>query len=275
MKRTTYIIFGMLLAGLVVMCGTVIYMSTLGVSDDDIFLNINGEKKTVQLPECKVLQLVADRDVIATRKNGSVKDIRMVLFSDAPLNFQPATDTNGTFSYASDMDKYMTINSIGDTVRIVFNFDKDKLEEKYKNLYWIQLRSEAMTLALPADVQRVVSNVEGQETTFRNFDCDTLSLSMRSRTNIEDSHFRALHVHAGEMNFNSGEVTNLHLYLDNVYRWNVNRDAFRIDTEYLYAHGNPRCSMEKGECRQIVWMPQSDKASLNIELKQAARVIAE
>ncbi len=272
MKRTTYIIVGMLFAGLAAVCGTVIYISALRTGDD-FFLNVGGERKTVRLPECKVLKLVSDRDVMAMRNGES--DIRLALFSDASLCFQPATDANGAFSYASDMDKYMTINSIGDTVRIVFNFDKDKLEDKYKNLYCLQLRSEAMTLALPASVRQVVSNIDGQTTTFRNFDCDTLAVSMRGNVNIENCRFDALCVRGGKLHFDSGEVTNLHLYLNHIDRWYVNRDAFRIDTEYLYAHHYEECVMAKGECRQVIWVPQSEHASLRIELKQAAKIIAE
>lgn len=45
MKRTTYIIFGMLLAGLVVMCGGIFYSSTQFFDGNDGFMDINGEQK--------------------------------------------------------------------------------------------------------------------------------------------------------------------------------------------------------------------------------------
>ena len=57
MKRTTYIIFGMLLTGLVVVCAGIFYASTQVTGWDNIFLDIKGEKKTVQLPQCKVIQI--------------------------------------------------------------------------------------------------------------------------------------------------------------------------------------------------------------------------
>ena len=66
MKRTTYIIFGMLLAGLVVVCAGIFYTSMQVTGWDNIFLDIKGEKKTVQLPECKVIQMVAIRNIITT-----------------------------------------------------------------------------------------------------------------------------------------------------------------------------------------------------------------
>lgn len=46
MKRTTYIIFGMLLTGLVVVCAGIFYASMQVTGWDNIFLDIKGEKKT-------------------------------------------------------------------------------------------------------------------------------------------------------------------------------------------------------------------------------------
>ena len=74
MKRTTYIIFGMLLTGLVVVCAGIFYASMQVTGWDNNFTDIKGEKKTVQLPECKVIQMVAIRNIITTgegRKEGN------------------------------------------------------------------------------------------------------------------------------------------------------------------------------------------------------------
>jgi uncharacterized protein YxeA len=43
MKRTTYIIFGMLLTGLVVVCAGIFYASTQVTGWDNIFLDIKGD----------------------------------------------------------------------------------------------------------------------------------------------------------------------------------------------------------------------------------------
>ena len=103
MKRTTYIIFGMLLAGLVVVCAGIFYTSMQVTGWDNIFLDIKGEKKTVQLPECKVIQMVAIRNIITTSE-GEEKGIRMPAFGELPLKITPAEVGQGTFTYASGMD---------------------------------------------------------------------------------------------------------------------------------------------------------------------------
>ena len=114
MKRTTYIIFGMLLTGLVVVCAGIFYASMQVTGWDNNFLDIKGEKKTVQLPECKVIQMVAIRNIITTGE-GEKKGIRMPAFGELPLKITPAEAGQGTFTYASGMDEFMTMNSVGDT----------------------------------------------------------------------------------------------------------------------------------------------------------------
>lgn len=53
MKRTTYIIFGMLLAGLLVICGGIFYSSTLFFDGNDNFMDINGEQKQCSCQSAK------------------------------------------------------------------------------------------------------------------------------------------------------------------------------------------------------------------------------
>lgn len=60
MKRTSYIILGMLFGGLLLMSGAIFYMSKHGVDSADCELYFTGPQKTFPLPECKVL-LVAPR----------------------------------------------------------------------------------------------------------------------------------------------------------------------------------------------------------------------
>ena len=272
MKRTTYIIFGMLLTGLVVVCAGIFYASMQVTGWDNIFLDIKGEKKAVQLPECKVIQMVAVRNIITTGE-GEEKGIRMPAFGELPLKITPAEAGQGTFTYASGMDEFMTMNSVGDTLRIVFDFPNDKLEKKYQDLYWLNLRSEEMTIALPNHVQFLQTSLEAQKMTVEGLTHDSLSLMVQDYATINDCNFRALTVQNGAWLFNTGKADNLYLHLNGIRSWNVNASSFHVDTEYLYAHGNQKCTLEKGECRQVVWMPQSEGASLNIKLKEAATVV--
>lgn len=277
MKRTTYIIFGMLLAGLVVICGGVFYGSMNTMKWEDTVLNVDGEIKTVQLPECKVVKLVMNRELIERNEpEGRINVLKIISLNDVHLTINPTSAAAGSFTYASDMDKYMTMNTVGDTLRIVFDFwGNEELTKKMKNMYYLNIHSAEMTLSLPADVQNVASNLDCNKTVLKDFDRDALSFDITGRVEVENCRINALYAYNGNINFRSGEVKDLHLYLDFIKKWSANAETFHIDTEYLYATYNKKCTLEKGESRQVVWKPLSEKASLNIELKEAARVVVE
>ena len=57
MKRTTYIMIGMLVTGVAMVCGLMFYVVDRNVTQKDNFMEIGGERKTVQLPSCRVLKL--------------------------------------------------------------------------------------------------------------------------------------------------------------------------------------------------------------------------
>lgn len=268
MKRTTYILFGMLLAGLLVVCAGIFYVSTQVWVRDDNFLDIAGERKTVQLPECKVMQLVAVRNTFPTDKDEKKRN-RVVIFGELPLLVTPAENGQGTLAYASGMDHFMTLNKVGDTLRIVFDFSNDKLAKEWQDS-WLNVRSEKMVIALPEQVQFLQAGLEGQKMTVEGMRRDSLSLAAKGYATINDCNFEALTVRNGSWLFNTGKADNLHLHLNKIRSWNVNATSFHVDTEYLYAHKSQRCVLEKGECRRVVWMPQSADALLNMKLKEAA-----
>lgn len=266
MKRTTYIIFGMLLAGLVVVCGSIFYASTQTTGWEDTVMEIGGERKTVQLPECKVIQLVSDRD-------GGKGQMQEAAFNSLPLKVSQTNESSGTLSYASGLDEYMTLLPVGDTLRIVFKIEGDELEEKYRNIHWLNIRSEEMALTLPAGVQKITSSLQFQPATFKDFDRDSLSFAMDYYAEIENCRFRALSAQSRDLQFKSGEILNLHLNLDGINNWTVDTESFYINTEYLYGHGNSRCTLGKGECKQVIWLPQSKDASLDVKLKSAGKIM--
>lgn len=271
MKRTTYIMIGMLLAGLVMMCSVMFYISKQGTSWEDIILEIGGEPKTVQLSQCKVVKLSMTKATYKTVKEGLLEVEGMVAFSEVPLTVRSDSSASGSFSFAGEMEQFVTIQSAGDTLHIAFDFPADKLEEKYRNQNWLKVRSSAMTLALPSGVQQVIAEIESMETTFSNIQCDTLSFRVRSAANVENCRIASLNAQAQSLRFNSGEVQDLYLNLDYVSDWRVDAD-FHIDTEHLSASDSHQRTLQKNECRQVLWTPLKEDATLNLKLNQAVKI---
>ena len=164
MKRTTYIMIGMLVTGVAMVCGLMFYVVDRNVTQKDNFMEIGGERKTVQLPSCRVLKLTQPPVVWKQKKEGIVEAERMFSFGEVPLEVTAGDSLQqGSFSYAGDMEAFMSMTSVGDTLLVTFDFPEDKLEQHLQNDIWIRVRSEGMELRLPAEVQAVVVDVEDME----------------------------------------------------------------------------------------------------------------
>ena len=274
MKRTTYVMIGMLIAGVAMVCGLMFYaVDRNATTREGNFMEIGGERKIVQLPPCKVLKLVQPPVAWKQKKEGVIEEERICSFEGVPLKVTAGDSLQqGSFSYAGDMEAFMSMTSVGDTLIVTFDFPEDKLERHLQDDTWIGVRSEEMSLKLPASTQTVVVDVEGMATSFKGFSCDTLSFRVRNVAKVEDCRFTTLAAQARSLHFNSGEVRNLYLNLDEISDFSVNTDSFRIDTEHLSGSHRHRCFLQKNECRRVFWTPLKDDASLNIELRQAAEI---
>lgn len=273
MKRTTYIIAGMLLAGLIVIVGSLLYMSSFRTGVNSNMVEIGGEQKTIQLPECKIIQLSAVSSEVKEKKDGIVEIERSLSFCDVPLSVQPAdSSAQGSFSFAGDMEQFIKMSSSGDTLRIVFDLPKEKLDKRFRDMHWLYLNSAGMMLKIPAGVQSVACNINDMTTTFKGFRRDTLSFDAAGTIVVEDCHFDALNAKGRSLKLNSGEVRDLYLNLDAISNWKTNAESFHIDTEHLSGSGEHTNFLQKGEARQVLWTPLTENASLKLTLNQAAKI---
>lgn len=272
MKRTTYIIFGIMLAGLLAMGGIIFYISLYTTEWEETFMEIKGERQAVALPPCRVVKLTQPRSVWRQKSKRIVEAERVVSFSKAPLTVVPVDSLQGSFSLAGDMVPFVSVTVAGDTAFITFDIPAEKVEKRFRNSNWLKIKSEMMQLNIPENVQAVLVAVEGMQTDFRGFCCDTLSFRVRDRAGVEDCRIVSLSAQAQTLRLNSGEVRNLHLNLDGIADWSVNVDSFRIDTECLTGSRRHRNVLQRGECRRVLWTPKCKDASLDVVLNQAARI---
>ena len=71
----------------------------------------------------------------------------------------------------------------------------------------------------------------------------------------------------------NGSVDHLYLNLDELYSFEVKTDSFRIDTEYLSGSKNVDFQADPQECRRILWNPLSEKAKLNLKMKNPSEIL--
>lgn len=265
MKRTTYIIIGMLFAGAILVIDTLTSIFSTGITWEESFLDIKGERTSKQMPECRVVHLMSKVEA---------KDLeeRYVSFDQTTLKIGPTDSLTGSLTYTSELNNYMEWKTAGDTLQIYFSFPTDKLAPQYQKMKWLRVRSEAIQMNIPQGVEEIISESYNMHTQLADLSRDSLAFKTQGTTIINDCQIKSLSAKAPALFFQSGQVDSLYLNLDLVREWTVDTDSFHIDTEHLSGSYEPNCYLQKNECRQVLWTPLSEKAQLHIKLKEKARI---
>lgn len=274
MKRTTYIILGVLLALLAGMSGTIIYWGTQGRNYSGGIVRLKGEDRMKPLPSCKVVRLVEDRTVYKYNENISYR----ILPDAHNLVVTSADSAVGSFVYPSGLEEFLRFEQKGDTLDIVYGFPPEKLKklaDDHELDYSTSLVISPVRLCLPDGVELLRANLQTSYTTLQGMRRDSFALDLlrNSHLELDGAHFRALSVKSGEMAFVSGSVESLYLNLDGMRKMTVVPDSFRIDTEYLSGTSNVNFHANPQECRRILWNPVSKDARLNLIMKSRSEIL--
>ena len=276
MKRTTYVILGVLLALLAGMSATIIYWGTHSGSVSDMTVRLEGEERMRPLPACKVIRFQVDKTLY--KYDGRDDFTYYFTLNTAHLIVTPADTATGSFSYASDMEEFMSFKAHGDTLDVVFSFPPEELQKRMpegKIVPSFILQTSPFSLRLPESVEclngEMLYAVELQD-----LQRDSLAIDFSdspATVFVQNSRFRALSVLARQLDLVSGSVDHLYLNLDELYSFEVKTDSFRIDTEYLSGSKTVDCQVNPQECRRILWNPLSEKAKLNLKMKNPSEIL--
>ena len=255
----------MLFAGAILVIGTLTSIFSTGITWEESFLDIKGERTSKQMPECRVVHLMSKVEA---------KDLeeRYVSFDQTTLKIGPTDSLTGSLTYTSELNNYMEWKTAGDTLQIYFSFPTDKLAPQYQKMKWLRVRSEAIQMNIPQGVEEIISENYNMHTQFADLSRDSLAFKTQGTTIINDCQIKSLSAKAPTLHFQSGQVDSLYLNLDFITEWTVDSDSFHIDTEHLSGSYEPNCYLQKNECRQVLWTPLSGKAQLHIKLKEKARI---
>lgn len=276
MKRTTYIILGVLLALLAGMSATIIYWGTHSGSASDMTVRLEGEERMRPLPACKVIRFRMDRML---HKQGGNDELNYYLaVNNIRLKVTSADTATGSFFYVADIEEFMDFKAHGDTLDVVFSFPPEELQKRMpegKIVPSFILRTSPFSLRLPESVEclngEMLYAVELQD-----LQRDSLAIDFSdspATVFVQNSRFRALSVLARQLDLVSGSVDHLYLNLDELYSFEVKTDSFRIDTEYLSGSRNVDFQADPQECRRILWTPLSKNAKLNLKIKNPSEIL--
>lgn len=276
MKRTTYVILGVLLALLAGMSATIIYWGTHSGSASDMTVRLEGEERMRPLPACKVIRFRMDRML---HKQGGNDELNYYLaVNNIRLKVTSADTATGSFFYVADIEEFMHFQSQGDTLDIVFSFPPEKLKKKMpqgKIPSYFNLQAEPLELRLPESVEYLKGEVF-DVVELQDLQRDSLFIDFfdgPAMVSVQNSHFRALSALSRQLCLNSGSVDRLYLNLDGLYSFKVETDSFRIDTEYLSGSRNVDFQADPQECRRILWNPLSKNAKLNLKMKNPSEIL--
>lgn len=276
MKRTTYVILGVLLALLAGMSATIIYWGTHSGSASDMTVRLEGEERMRPLPACKVIRFRMDRML---HKQGGNDELNYYLaVNNIRLKVTSADTATGSFFYVADIEEFMDFQSQGDTLDIVFSFPPEKLKKKMPQgeiPSYFNLQAEPLELRLPESVEYLKGEVF-DVVELQDLQRDSLAIDFSdgpATVFVQNSHFRALSALSRQLCLNSGSVDHLYLNLDELYSFEVKTDSFRIDTEYLSGSRNVDFQADPQECRRILWNPLSEKAKLNLKMKNPSEIL--
>ncbi len=276
MKRTTYVILGVLLALLAGMSATIIYWGTHSGSASDMAVRLEGEERMRPLPACKVIRFRMDRML---HKQGGNDELNYYLaVNNIRLKVTSADTATGSFFYVADIEEFMDFQSQEDTLDIVFSFPPEKLKKKMpqgKIPSYFNLQAEPLELRLPESVEYLKGEVF-DAVELQDLQRDSLFIDFSdgpATVFVQNSHFRALSALSRQLCLNSGSVDRLYLNLDGLYNFKVETDSFRIDTEYLSGSRNVYFQADPQECRRILWNPLSKNAKLNLKMKNPSEIL--
>lgn len=276
MKRTTYVILGVLLALLAGMSATIIYWGTYSGSVSDMTIRLEGEERMRPLPVCKVIRFQMDKTLY--KYDGKNDFHYYFTLNNAHLIVTPADTATGSFSYAADMEEFMSFKAHGDTLDVVFSFPPEELQKRMpegKIVPSFILRTSPFSLRLPESVERLNGEML-YAVELQDLQRDSLAIDFSdspATVFVQNSRFRALSVLARQLDLVSGSVDHLYLNLDELYSFEVKTDSFRIDTEYLSGSRNADFQADPQECRRILWNPLSKETKLNLKMKNPSEIL--
>ncbi|WP_455591983.1 hypothetical protein [Bacteroides sp.] len=261
MKRTTYILIGILISLLVLLVAGVFYLSMQKPDSDLYTLTLPDKMAQAELNGVRAVKLYAG-------------DSPKVWLEGACVNIVPSTDGKNKVAYPESA--HLKVTQEADTLVICLDLSNYNLPKQKRNYIVPALQANSLQLTIEADANLAyLSNViPGMHTKISGVQLDSLNTYTQGEgLRLDSCNIRSLRVDGNRASFvaNKSTISHLYLDLDVLNNWHV--DACDIDTEYLTGSGKHRNNLQKGECRRMLWTPKTEGAELNVTLVEKGCVI--
>lgn len=259
MKRTTYILIGILVLGLLVLLALVFYAS----------IAVNKPKEDKELFPESVSMDATGVHTVRFRLDKANADIPLL----GRLWVKPGQGKVKAFSYPKGASQYFTVEREKDTLFVSFRYDEKMFSDK-KGMYELPTRGLKFDLEADSTLSHIYNDAGGLGVALSNLTLDSLSVrTMLQGFQVDSCRFRSLNteVFSGSFDVYRSTIRDLHINLNGITNWRVEKSD--IDTEYLSGDNKHWCELPRGECRQMFWIPRNKDAELRVTLKTEARVL--
>ena len=273
MKKTTYIMMGMLVATVCLIVGGVAFLSTQGDERVSSLITLKGEEKVLSLPACKYVMVKKEGMHNVEVKPGIVESYHnFVLENDFLL--VGTEDSAPALKIASDLEPFFRTELQGDTLVIGISIPCNQWPEGLDERLFLRVATSPISLLLPKDVSLL--NVDLNIHRAKLLQLNRPKLTINFSTNVEVNHcyFDTLVIeNTSYLHLNKGRADHLYVNSDRVRNWQVNADSFDIDTEYIKGNRLVRNQISSKECRRLIYMPTGPEAKLQLEVTEPIEVI--
>lgn len=258
MKKTTYILIGVLVLGALAIVAAMGFISMQGYEVNPYTVKVAGELKTVNLADAKKLVFEDQSDSTGRLDIGGSINIIQAKAGETPR-----------IIYPSGWDKYMQVSESDSTIviKLKYSAEKKKLARNYRSL----ISDKPITIILPAAVDKIdcECNLYFKLNGYSN---QSLEINSVSGGSFENVFVKDLKLSGEGFEMKTGKAENLYVDIDRG-PWTVVSGKFIVDTEYLSGSGeNSNIVLAKGECKKVVYTPKSEDAVMKISVSQPVEI---
>lgn len=265
MKKTTYIMIGLLLAGFLLVGGVLFWVPLLVSEEGNNVLVLEGDEVLKPLPPFRTVYVVHRPDTLPPLPELS--------FEEMPLRVEASEEAGGSLRYPKDLEPFVSAEVQDSVLYIAFDFSRIALDERYKDAYILKLDCGMLGLCLPSNATKLVDEMGGHDVELYNLERDTFSVNTSGNVVANYCHFGSLHAEVLGLELSSGSIDDLYLNIEQLFGISINVDQCSIGTEHLSGrYGNCSYAVSPDECREVRWEPLDEDASLDLRLQQPARV---
>lgn len=263
MKRTTYILIGLIVSGLIVIIVSIIFISTTGKPYKENGIFIGGDQVEMNMDGIHVVKML-----VAQSEDSKERSIYMN--GDVKVT-SPSAGEERKIVYPKN--EYLKVSRMNDTLLVEFDFNEHNIPEKFRNKDFVN--AVGMDVQMSVDsLNSLFIDTRGLKLNLKEVKMDSLFVHVIHQEVLVDScQFRSFSLDGKDLRFKAkdSKIENFYLNLDSTWDWKVINSE--IGTEYLRGSKSHRNFLQVGECKRVVWTSLNKEAQLQVTLRENSEII--